>query len=184
MLKPQEIFDLGPIPEKIPLSSYRKFWMHAKENTSSYFDDHLFSTMKAGARSKLISMIECSLTSIPLQTGYVPRCWRHCLDVMILKKAGSTDLGSQRTIVLFPMDCNYAFKHVGRIMMQNAERAKVLAPEQYGSRKHHKATDLALNKTLTYNIPRQLKRPGSMCSNDAKSCYDLIGHTQASLAVQ
>jgi hypothetical protein len=30
----------------------------------------------------------------------------------------------------------------------------------------------------------QLKRPGTLCYNDAKSCYDLIGHAQASLAMQ
>jgi hypothetical protein len=38
-------------------------------------------------------------------------------------------------------DCNYAFKHIGRRMMK-----KALTKEQYGSRKGHKATDLATNK--------------------------------------
>jgi hypothetical protein len=46
------------------------------------------------------------------------------------------------------------------------------------------AVDLAVNKTLIYKILRQLKRAGAICSNDAKSCYDLIGHTHASLAMQ
>jgi hypothetical protein len=31
---------------------------------------------------------------------------------------------------------------------------------------------------------RQLKRTEAVCSNDVKSCYDLIGHAQASLAMQ
>jgi hypothetical protein len=57
-----------------------------------------------------------------------------CLDVMILKKSGVTDLSGLRTIILFPVDCNYAFKHVGREMMKVAEATKALAPEQYGSR--------------------------------------------------
>jgi len=82
------------------------------------------------------------------------------------------------------VDCNYAFKHVGRLMMAIAEKTKSLAPEQYGSRKRHKAIDLAVNKALTFDILRQLKRAGAICSNDAKSCYDLIGHTQASLSMQ
>jgi hypothetical protein len=68
--------------------------------------------------------------------------------------------------------------------MQIAERAKSLAPEQYGSRKDHRAIDLAVNKTLTSNILHQLKRTGAICSNNTKSCYNLIGHTQASLAMQ
>jgi len=103
---------------------------------------------------------------------------------MILKRSCNTDLGSLRMIVLFPADCNYAFKHAGRKMMQYADQAKALAPEQYGSRKRHKAMDLALNKALMYAILCQLKRPGAVCSNNAKSCCDLIGHTQASLVMQ
>jgi len=68
--------------------------------------------------------------------------------------------------------------------MKVAEATKSLAPEQYGSRKRHKAIDLAINKALTFNILRQLKRAGAICSNDTKSCYDLIGHSQASLSMQ
>ncbi len=103
---------------------------------------------------------------------------------MILKKSGVTHLNSLRTIVIFPFDCNFAFKHVGRKMMKIAELSNTLATKQYGSRKHHQAIDLAVNKTFTFDILWQLKRPGAICSNDAKSCYDLIGHTQASLAIQ
>jgi hypothetical protein len=103
---------------------------------------------------------------------------------MIQKKSGVTDLSGLRTIVLFPVDCNFAFKHVGRTMMQVAESTQALAPEQYGSRRRHKAIDLAVNKALTFDILRQLKRAGAICSNDAKSCYDLIGHTTASLSMQ
>jgi len=73
---------------------------------------------------------------------------------------------------------------VGREMMKVAERTKSLASEQYGSRKRHEVIDLAVNKALTFDILRQMKRTGAICSNDAKSCYDLIGHTQASLSMQ
>jgi hypothetical protein len=69
-------------------------------------------------------------------------------------------------------------------MMQVAEKTKSLAPEQYGSRNRPKAIELAVNKSLTFDILRQLKRAGAICSNDAKSCYDLIGNTQAALSMQ
>jgi hypothetical protein len=52
------------------------------------------------------------------------------------------------------------------------------------SRKQHRAISLAACKTLTYDILRQLKRPGAICCNNAKSCYDLISHSQASLSMQ
>jgi hypothetical protein len=41
-----------------------------------------------------------------------------------------------------------------------------------------------VNKALTFDILRQMKRAGAVRSNDAKSCYDLIGHTQAALSMQ
>jgi hypothetical protein len=69
-------------------------------------------------------------------------------------------------------------------MMINAEQHSSIAKEQYGSRKRHRAIDLALNKVLTNDIFRQAKLIGAICSNDARACYNLIGHAQASLCMQ
>jgi hypothetical protein len=103
---------------------------------------------------------------------------------MIPKKSNRTDVDNLRTICLFEVDANYCFKHIGRQMMKNAERHRTIAKEQYGSRKKHRAIDLAVNKVLTNDIFRQAKRTGAVCSNDAKACYDLIGHTPASICMQ
>jgi hypothetical protein len=103
---------------------------------------------------------------------------------MIQKKAGYTHLGGLRTIVLFPVDCNFAFKHVGRAMMEVPEKTGLLATEQYGSQKNHRAIDLAVNKSLTYDLLKIIKTTRVICSNDTKSCYVLIGYTTASLAMQ
>jgi len=182
--KPQAVRELEPVPMDISLDSYVAFWTKAREDTACYPSALSFSTMKAGAADCDITALDCSLTRIPLRYGFAPSRWKFCLDVMLQKKSGVTELSGLRTIVLFPVDCNFAFKHVRRSMMQVAERSKTLAPEQYGSRKRHKAIDLAVNKALTFDVLRQLKRSGAICSNDAKSCYDLIGHTQAALSMQ
>jgi hypothetical protein len=92
----------------------------------------------------MIAEVECTLINIPLNSGYSPSCWKHSLDVMILKKSGNTLLNALRTIVLFPVDCNYAFKHIGREMMKLGEKTYSIAPEQYGSRNNHWAIDLAV----------------------------------------
>jgi hypothetical protein len=181
---PQAVRDLGPLKMELSLESYVKFWKKAREDTACYPSALSFSTMKAGASDHDIALLDCSMTRLPLQLSFAPKQWQFCLDVMIQKKSGVTDLSGLRTIVLFPVDCNFAFKHVGRTMMQVAERTQALTPEQYGSRRRHKAIDLAVNKALTFDILRQLKRAGAICSNDAKSCYNLIGHTQASLSMQ
>ena len=71
---------------------------------------------------------------------------------------------------------------MGRRAIQHAEDIDELAPEQYDSRKSRSAIDQALHKRLTYDIMRQLRKPGILCSNDAKSCYDRILHSSMALA--
>ena len=71
-------------------------------------------------------------------------------------------------ILLFEADANQNFKKVGRDMMYQAEDLDALAQEQFGSRKMLSSIDQSLNKRLTFN----LMKPGALCSNDAKSCYD------------
>jgi hypothetical protein len=51
-----------------------------------------------------------------------------------IKKSDITEFSSLQTICLFPVDCNYASKHIGREMMKMAEATSSLVPEQYGSR--------------------------------------------------
>ena len=181
---PPAVRALNPLKMELSLDSYTSFWRKAREDTACYPSALSFSTMKAGAHDPDIAALDCSLTRLPLYFGFAPSRWKFCLDVMLMKKSGVTDLSGLRTIVLFPVDCNFAFKHVGRSMMRIAEKTKSLATEQYGSRRQHKAIDLAVNKTLTFDILPQLKRPAAICSNDAKSCYDLISHTQAAISMQ
>jgi len=68
--------------------------------------------------------------------------------------------------------------------MANAERLHQLAPEQYGSRKGFSAIEHGLNKRLTFDLIRQLCSPAALCSNDAKSCYDRIVHSVATLSMR
>jgi hypothetical protein len=139
---------LVPMTMNLTLDQYRAFWNKANENISCYPSALSFSTMKAGSYDTDISFVDWTLTKIPLERGFFPSRWKKCLDVMILKRSGVTDLAGLCTIVLFPVDCNFAFKHVGRAMMQVAEATNSLAPEQFGSRKGHKAIDLAVSKIL------------------------------------
>jgi hypothetical protein len=103
---------------------------------------------------------------------------------MLEKKPGNTDVTAMRTILLYEADFNFLNKFVGRQMMQAAECLGILAPEQYGSRRYHRAIFQAVNKAFTYDIIRQKRLTGALCSNDAKSCYDRIVHALASISMQ
>ena len=68
--------------------------------------------------------------------------------------------------------------------MEYGEKHKIIAKEQYGSRRNHSSAVQALNKRLTYDAWRIRKTPGVMCSNDAKSCYDRILHVIAAICLR
>jgi hypothetical protein len=181
---PEAVRNLGPQKLALTLQEYRTYWKKAREDMACYPSELSFSTMKAGAWDEQIARLDWVMTKLPLELGFSPRRWKCCLDIMLFKKSGLTDLSSLRTIALFPVDCNFAFKHVGRAMLTIADQTKSLALEQYGSRKKHQAIDLAVNKALTFDTLHQTKRAGAICSNDTKSCYDLIGHKQVALSMQ
>jgi hypothetical protein len=183
LVMPQNIRN-NPTTMDMTLESFTSYWRKAKENISCYPSDLTFATMKASSYDSYLAHVDWILTRIPLISGYSPLRWQRCVDVMIPKKANKTDIDNLRTICLFEVDANFCFKHIGREMMKHGEKHGTIAKEQYGSRKSHRAIDLAVNKVLTNDIFRQGKRTGAICSNDAKACYDLIGHAQASLCMQ
>jgi hypothetical protein len=100
------------------------------------------------------------------------------------KKAGNLRVDKLRAILLYEADFNQKNKKIGKDMMYTAEDLKVIAQEKFRSRANLSLIDHSLNIQLTYDIIRQKKRPSAVCLNDAKSCYDRIVHSVASMAMQ
>ena len=143
-----------------------------------------FSHYIAGTYDSEIAEFDSMIRSLPYQYGFSPLSWQTISDVEILKKAGEYDIEKMRTITLMNSEFNINNKKLGRHMMQHAEHHNLLAPEQYGRRKHHRSVIAALNKRLTMDLLRMRRQPGALCSNDAKSCYDRIAHSFASIAMR
>lgn len=169
---------------RINTLDYQDGWQRIKENTAAGHSGLTFSHCKGGARHDRIADFEAAFASIPLKSGYAYKRWKTGIDVEIPKKANSFRTDKLRTIVLLEADFNFGNKVISRRVAQTAEMYGSLAPEQYGSRKGHRATECALNKRLTLDMLRVLRWPGALCSNDLKSCYDRIAHAVASLCLQ
>ena len=164
--------------------SHVEGWRKAKERTSSGPSGITFAHFKAGLRDQVVSEFEARMTSIPYETGISPDRWQQGINVMLEKQKGNYRVDKLRAILLYEADFNQNNKKLGREMMFKAEDLRAIAKEQFGSRSRLTAIDQSLNKRLTYDIIRQKRRPGALCSNDAKSCYDRIVHSVASLAMQ
>ena len=68
-------------------------------------------------------------------------------------------------------------------MLTNTEICNEVAEEQYGSRKHHQAGLLLLNKVLVGDLFRLTRFSGCYAMNDAKGCYERIDHNFAILVL-
>jgi hypothetical protein len=55
---------------------------------------------------------------------------------------------------------------------------------QYGGCEGKNTLEQALNKVLSFDLIRQARADATMCSNDAKDCYDRIVHAMASILMQ
>lgn len=174
-----------PFHTRLTSEDFRDGWKKMKESTSAASKTGLhFGHLKASASNTILSEFESSISHVPFWTGYVPEQWKEGIIIMIKKKIGLNTVQSLRSVVLTEADFNFNNKILGRRAIQHAEDINDIAQEQYGSRKGKSSIDQALNKRLTYDIMRQTKFPGILCSNDAKSCYDRVLHSIASLAYQ
>jgi hypothetical protein len=143
-----------------------------------------FGHFIAGCMNEVIANFEATMANIPIMSGYSPKRWQKAIDCMLLKQEGNYNVDKLRTIVLlFDPEANQNFKFLGRTVMAHAENHGQLAPKQYGSRKKKTAILHFLNKRLSYDILRQMKTAGAICSNDAKSCYDRILHSVATMCM-
>ena len=152
-----------------------------KEKTSSR-DVH-FGHYKAAAEDNNIMHLHYLIAEIPFHTGYSPTRWKSATNVMILKKAGKTDIDKLRTLVLFESDFNHNYKFLGRSMMHHMNDTEAIAKEQY-STPGKKCIDHVINRQLYFDLIRYKKNCAAMSGVDLKSCYNRVSHAPAYLAMQ
>jgi hypothetical protein len=165
-------------------AEYVTSWKRVNERTSAGPSGITIPHLKAHTTSPFLTKIDNIVANLPYIWGFSPSRWKKGLDVMLEKKPGVRQINTLRAILLYEADFNHNNKRLGREMLRRAESANVVAIEQYGSRKNLSAVDQSLNKVLTFDLWRQFRTNGALCSNDAKSCYDRIVHNCASLCMQ
>jgi len=168
---------------KCTLHEYWDGWCKAWELMSSSLSGIHFGHYMVGMFNPDILIFNASMADIPMQTGYSPNWWKEGLNIMLEKIPRNQNVEKLRIILLFEADFNANNKWIGQAVMMKAESLNLLADKQYGSR-CNKATILqCLNKGLFYDILWQWRKPATLCSNDAKSCYDQITLLAAAMSL-
>ena len=153
-----------------------------KKRTSAEMSGMYFGQTKACVQVDHLTELKASIANVAYATGVSPPVWKKDVNVMIHNKLHKDLVTKLRTIVLTEVDFNFNNKVLGRSTIYNAGKYHILSDEQYDSRSNKCDIDHALHKRLTYDILRQMKQIGALCSNDAKSCYDRVVHSIACMA--
>lgn len=144
-----------------------------KEDKSSAPGIHI-GHLKCIDPSSAAGYVVSTLALLPLQTGYAPNIWRVGIDSMIPKKAADMRPEKLRLILLMDARFNHNNKLIGKKILEYGEKHKMLAEEQYGSRKNKSSIQHAFNKRCILDHIRQYRKKAIYCANDARSCYDRI----------
>lgn len=108
--------------------------------------------------------------------------WTTSLNVEIEKRSGERRLDKLRTIHLFEADFNTGTKLIfNKRMLRNA-RDHVLIPDPQYQRKGARSVEAIIFKRLFFDLLRLQQRPGSVVSNDLRSCFDRNPHPVGSIA--
>jgi hypothetical protein len=181
---PRSVQQLGECSSYITTEDHVQGWKKAKEKTSAGISGLHFGMFKAQAQYPLLAAFDASLRNVAYVTGYTYKRWKKGIDVQLLKRAQDHRAHKLRTILLLEADFNMNNKKLGRDVMAWAEKAKALARDNYGGRKHLRAIEVSLNSTLTFNSLWAKKKTAVLMSNDAKGCFDRIAHVIAILALR
>ena len=184
MKRPDHVPVVGSATLYLSGKELKESWKKQRSTTASEQTALSYCHHIAGVHNALIAEIDAALLSAPYELGFSPLAWEVITDVELLKKFGVYDVEQMRAIQLMVAAFNMNNKRLGRQMMRHAEKHHMMAKEQYGSRKRHKAIDAGLNKVLTADICRQQRRAAALLSNDAEQCYDRMNHAPTSLAMR
>jgi len=152
---------------------YFESWKKMKEDKSSAPGIHM-GHLKCIDPCSPAGYVVSMLALLPLQTGYAPTRWRTGIDSMILKKTSDMRPEKLRLILLMDARFNHNNKLIGKMILEYGEKYKILAEEQYGSRKNKSSIQHVFNKRCILDHIRQFRKKAIYCANDARSCYDRI----------
>ena len=180
---PESIRQRKTITLKVSPEENKRAWKKKRDHTGCAYGSLGFAYYKASSTDRTLNEIDAFLRSTPTEVGVIPEGWLCITDVEILKKACLYDIEKMRCIQLMDSEFNRANGQLGKEVLANAEAAKEVEAEQFGSRKRHRASTACLCKVIMADLFRQIRQAGAFAMNDAIGCYDRIQHTVALLVL-
>ena len=152
MVQPQSLRDKGPISCIPTLEENVEARQRQKDITGVLLGVPTNAQHKCCSFDPTLNDIDCMMRAAPLEFAFTPNKWCSLDNLEILKKAGRINIEEMRLIQLMHPDYQINNKNIGRKVLANTEICNEVAEEQHGSRKHHQAGLLLLNKVLVGDL--------------------------------
>ena len=155
-------------------------WVQRKEITCTH--NHHIGHYKVVFKDERLNWFFFQRADVPEISGYSPKRHKHCVDLMIMKKAQCYEVSKLRTIGILDTEYNQMNKRVGHEGMNNAFKLKRVAKEQFAVN-NSAAIDQIVAKRCFIDHNRFKRTCFCLTSSDLKGCYDRIIHIAAALAL-
>ena len=132
-------------------------------------------------KQKQIAHFILSIINACLRSQHVLERWKTIVNVMIFKDQGIFRIHRLRIIHIYEADFNLLLAVMWRKALRAADDQDHLHPGQLGGRPGCEAQALPLMEELKYDISYMSRQTLYNFDNDAKSCYDRIIPSLASL---
>lgn len=144
-------------------------WKNQKEGTSLEPSTLGFSHYKTACLDNDLNKINTFSRDTPLMLEFSPTAWQTVANMQILKWSLEFYVDTMRCIQLMDTEYNMANKRLGKRVLAHTKQAGAVLPDQYDSRKNHKAINTCLKK----------QHCGVIAMNDAQGCYNRTVHSVA-----
>jgi hypothetical protein len=158
---------------------------HAKACFHFDYTDNDKSDTPTTPLSTQVFSYQAALMNNAIQHNFVPERWTQVLNIMLEKSPGFPYLPKLRIIQITEKDENLLTGiTIGRRLVSHGEMLHAFGDEQGGSRPDRQTGEISLFKHFMFSISRTTQTDLATFDNDAKSCYDRIVMTLASLSAQ
>ena len=140
--------------------------------------------MIAQSFSDKLTSLQIKKLNLMLRLGLPLERWLHGILLLLQKEIGNIDIDKLRFIILFEADFNWLLKMIfsKRLMARAIENDTL--PQEFYAMKGKSAKDAIITRNLWCDINRLQHISYAVVSADLSQCFDMIGHSQCSLAMQ
>ena len=160
------------------------FCNKVREETESSKSGIHFSHYIAQSFYPFLTKLQVIKINLVLSMGIPLKRWLHGLTVVLEKEYRNINIEKLQAICLFEADLNWVLKVIfAKHMIANAREIYLVPPKLFATAGMN-ALCATLEKVLYTDICRTQHRNHAVASLDNGYCYDAVGHSVCSLALQ